>query len=85
MLTPELLSLLCCPESHQPLLVASAAQLAALNQRLALGQLCNRAGHTLHEPLEGGLLRADGRFLYPVRGGIPVLLVDEAIPVTTGD
>ena len=33
------------------------------------------------EKLDAGLLRADGKFLYPVRHNIPVMLVDEAIPL----
>ena len=31
--------------------------------------------------LEGGLLRADGKVVYPIRNGIPVMLIDEAIPL----
>jgi uncharacterized protein YbaR (Trm112 family) len=33
------------------------------------------------EQIEGGLLRADGKVLYPVRSHIPVMLIDEAIPL----
>jgi uncharacterized protein YbaR (Trm112 family) len=39
----------------------------------------NRAGRAVTETLDGGLLRADGKFLYPIRQDIPVMLVDEAI------
>jgi uncharacterized protein YbaR (Trm112 family) len=31
--------------------------------------------------LEDGLLRADGTLLFPVRDGIPILLLDEAIRI----
>jgi uncharacterized protein YbaR (Trm112 family) len=34
------------------------------------------------EKLEGGLVRADGKVLYPMRGEIPVMLIDEAIPLS---
>ena len=32
--------------------------------------------------LTSGLIREDGRVLYPVRNGIPLLLPGEAIPLT---
>jgi uncharacterized protein YbaR (Trm112 family) len=33
------------------------------------------------EKLDGGLLRADRKILYPVREDIPVMLIEEGIPV----
>jgi uncharacterized protein YbaR (Trm112 family) len=33
------------------------------------------------EPVDGGLVRSDGRFLYPIRDDIPIMLVEEAIPL----
>jgi uncharacterized protein YbaR (Trm112 family) len=33
------------------------------------------------EKIDEGLVRADGKFLYPIRRTIPILLVDEALPV----
>lgn len=77
----DLLKILCCPETHQPLALADAAMLDKLNQRLATGALRNRAGEAIQEKIEDGLVRADGRYLYPMRRNIPVLLVDEAIPL----
>ena len=77
----ELLKLLCCPETHQELSLAGAALLDDLNARVAGGQLRNRAGVIVPEKLDAGLIRADGKYLYPVRHNIPVMLVDEAIPL----
>ena len=74
----ELLKDLCCPETHQPLRPASAELLHALNERIRSGGLRNRSGQLLAEPCEGGLLREDGTALYPVRRGLPILLVAEA-------
>lgn len=76
-----LLKILCCPETHQALALADAALLDKVNRRLAAGRLQNRAGQPVREKVEDGLVRADGRYLYPMRRNIPVLLVDEAIPV----
>jgi uncharacterized protein len=33
------------------------------------------------EPLDGGLVRADQKILYPIRENIPVMLIDEGIPL----
>ena len=68
MFDASLLPLLCCPQTGQPLSLAPAALLA--------GRI-DREGRAL----EAALLRADGAVLYPIRGGIPVLLVEEAIAV----
>ena len=77
----ELLKIICCPETQQSLALADAALIEALNQGIASGQLKNRAGRILAEKLEGGLRRVDGRCVYPLRAGIPILLIDEAIPL----
>ena len=81
MLDSELVALLCCPETHQPVRLADASLISQLNQQIVAGLLKNRSGQPVKEPIEGGLVRADGSFLYPVRRNIPVMLVDEAIPL----
>jgi uncharacterized protein YbaR (Trm112 family) len=52
-----------------------------LNERIQGGQLRNRAGQPVKEKIDGGLVRRDGTFLYPIRQNIPVMLIDEAIPL----
>ena len=76
-----LLEILCCPETHQELRLVPAPVLEKLHQRFAAGTLKNRAGRVLDEKIDGGLIRADGHCLYPVRQGIPILLIEEAIPL----
>jgi uncharacterized protein YbaR (Trm112 family) len=77
----NLLKILCCPETHQALALADTAVLDKLNERFMMGRLQNRAGQPIREKIEDGLVRADGRLLYPLRRNIPILLVDEAIPL----
>lgn len=76
-----LLKILCCPETHQGLALAAASVLDNVNQRVVAGRLHNRAGQPVREKIEDGLVRTDGRYLYPMRRNIPILLVDEAIPL----
>jgi uncharacterized protein YbaR (Trm112 family) len=81
MIEPELVSLLCCPETHQDLRLAEAALLDELNRQIAAGCLKNRAGQVVSEKLSEGLVRSDGKLLYPIRQDIPVMLLNEAIPL----
>ena len=81
MISASLLAMLCCPETHQPLRTADAAVVATLNEQVGSGTLKNRAGKPVEVPLDSGLIREDGKFLYPVRNDIPVMLVSEAIPL----
>jgi uncharacterized protein YbaR (Trm112 family) len=77
----DLLSILACPETHQPLAEAGADLLQRVNADVARGSVKTRAGAAVKEAIEGGLVRQDGKILYPIRDGIPVLLIDEGIPV----
>ena len=82
MIDPELLKILCCPETHQELKEADQSLLDKLNQEISAGALKARSGKPVTDKLDGGLIRADGKFLYPVRQNIPVMLIDEAIPLS---
>jgi len=78
---PALLRLLCCPETRQPLAVAPLDLLIKLERQREVGNLHNRAGLLLTEPIMEGLVRADGLLLFPVRNGIPLLVPDEAVMI----
>jgi len=82
MIDPGLLKILCCPETHQPVSEADAALVADLNNRIASGLLKNRAGKSVADKLDGGLLRQDHQWIYPIRNRIPILLIEEAIALT---
>jgi uncharacterized protein len=81
MIRPELLELLRCPETHQRLRIASGELLGRVNDRIKQKELRNRAGKILEQPLEGALIREDDAVVYPVRGNLPILLIDEAVPL----
>jgi uncharacterized protein YbaR (Trm112 family) len=77
----ELLDMLCCPETKQDVSLADAPLVEALNRGIEDGRIKNRGGEILKEKLDSGLIRADRKFLYPVREDIPIMLIDEAIPL----
>ena len=79
MIDAQLLEILCCPETRQDVSVAPDTLIDTLNNQVAEGKLLNRAGTVVREKLDAGLLRNDGKVLYPAREDIPVMLIDEAI------
>jgi uncharacterized protein YbaR (Trm112 family) len=79
MVDQELLDMLCCPETKEDVALADAKLIATLNARIEAGSLKNRGGDPVKEKMDGGLLRADGKYLYPIREDIPIMLIDEAI------
>lgn len=83
MIDQELLDILCCPETRQPLKIADAGLVETLNARIAKGGVKDRSGKPVHEAIDGALLRQDGEWVYLVRSGIPVLLVDAALPIAS--
>lgn len=76
---PDLLAILACPATHQPLALAEDAVIQALNKRIQAGGVQNVGGADVSEPLEAGLVREDGQVVYPIRDRIPVLLIDEGL------
>jgi len=81
MIRPELLKMLVCPENHGSLSVASTDLVERLNRAVAAGTLNNKAGRKIERTLDGGLIREDGAVVYPIVEEIPMMLVDEAIPL----
>ena len=75
----ELLEILVCPETRQPVSEASNDLIARLNGEIEAGNLRNRGGDAVAQAIEEGLLREDGKVLYPVEDGIPVMLIEESI------
>ena len=79
--SPELLEILVCPETRQPVKPASAEVLEKLAREVEAGRLRNRGGQPVSKPIADGLLREDGKVLYPVDDGIPVMLIEESIEI----
>ncbi len=79
MIEQELLDILVCPETKQPVRLADTELIGKVNAAIEEGSLVNRAGEAVRSPVDGGLLREDGNVLYAIRDEIPIMLIDEAI------
>ena len=77
----NLCEIICCPETHQPLRYADAELITDLNQRIEAGTLLDRVEEKVGQKIDGGLLREDGKILYPIRQNIPTLLIEQGIPL----
>jgi uncharacterized protein YbaR (Trm112 family) len=81
MVDQELLDMLCCPETKEDVSLVDAGVIAELNRKIEAGLVKNRVGDLVKEKVEAGLIRADRKYLYPIREDIPIMLIDEAIPM----
>ena len=75
----DLLDILVCPETKQPVAIASEEVLSKVNAEIEAGRLRNRGGEPVTTPVSEGLLREDGKILYVIDDGIPVMLIEESI------
>lgn len=78
----ELLAILCCPDTKQAVSLADETLIASMNEKISRGELLNKAGSKVDEKIDGGLIRADNKILYPIREAIPVMLIEEGIPLS---
>jgi len=82
MVDKELLDILCCPETKQNVALLDEENVKIINKKIKAGELKNRGGELIKEPVDGALLREDRKYFYPVREDIPVMLIDEAVEFT---
>ncbi|NDY95358.1 Trm112 family protein [Wenzhouxiangella limi] len=81
-LPDHLLDILCCPVSHEPLLPLSRDKLKTLNDSIAAGDIQFVDGEAVEQALTAALITRDGKVVYAVEEGIPVLLPERGIGTT---
>ena len=77
---PKLLEILVCPITKVSVRMLGEQKLAALNRAIAEGGVKHLDGAAVETPLDAALVTSDGRTVYRVDDGIPVMLEDLAIP-----
>lgn len=78
----KLLEILCCPVSKTPLKFLSEKKLDTLNKAISQGEALYIGGEKVGKPIEEALITTDGKVIYAVDDGIPVLLEEEGIGTT---
>jgi uncharacterized protein YbaR (Trm112 family) len=84
-IAPDLLAILCCPETKQEVCLLASSVVERLNERIAKGELKTKGGRSVTEKIDGGLLRKDKTVAYPIRDQIPIMLIEEGILLEEAD
>lgn len=84
-LNKELLDILVCPITKLPVRLVSSSNLKVLNRLILSGNLLNAEGERVALPLSEALITQNNTMIYPVIKSIPVMLEDQAIPVSQLD
>jgi uncharacterized protein YbaR (Trm112 family) len=81
-LPDHLLDILCCPVSHEPLLPLSRDKLKKLNTAVEAGDVQFVDNEPVEQALTAALITRDGKVVYAIEDGIPVLLPERGIGTT---
>jgi len=79
MIDPKIVLLLRCPAAGTPLRATDEQLVESVNRAIHENRVRNRSGGLVQQPIEGGLVAEN--WLYPIRGGIPILIAEEAIEI----
>lgn len=78
-LSPDLLAILADPETHQPVSLATDAELGSLREAVKAGRAKRKDGGAIPEHFEGAFLSQGGKVAYLVVDGIPNFLIEERL------
>ena len=77
---PELLEILCDPVTKVPVKILALEKLAALNAAVAQRKVADAKGSVVEGTIEEALITTDGKTIYRVDSGIPIMLAEHGIP-----
>ena len=80
MIDKQLIGMLICPETGQPLRQVEDETRMRINSLIEKGEISDSAGSPVKETADGFLETEDRSRLYSVKNGIPVLLAGKSIP-----
>ena len=72
----RLLDILVCPATKVPVRRLPKDKLAILNRAIEDGGIRSRDGSAVASPLTEALVTTDGKTVYPVEDGLPIMLED---------
>ena len=82
MIDDDLLSILACPETKKNLILADQGTVDKVNTAIMEEKILNKQKEKVKLIIDGGLFRVDDKcFMYPIRKGIPLLLIEELMDV----
>jgi uncharacterized protein YbaR (Trm112 family) len=79
-LDKNLLEILCCPVTKVPVAMLPEEKLKKLNDSIQKGGVRDKEGTLLEKPVEEALITEDGKTLFTINSGIPIMLEDKGIP-----
>lgn len=77
-LDPETLGVIACPACKQALTTAPNDLVDEINRHLASGSLSDNTGKKI-EQIQGALICSKQNSAFPIRGGVPLLFIDNSI------
>ena len=79
MLESKLIDMLRCPIDGSHLQLLTDDEISRVNLAIESGNFRDRLDQRISCPLDAGLLNRQANRVYPVRGGVPSLVADEAV------
>lgn len=77
----EFLNILRCPKTQSPFELMSAEEVAKLNHAIGEGKVKQVDGAVVKKPVNEALITRDHKTVYRIDDGIPILVIEQGIPV----